>query len=425
VNEFADDVDLAATFPTFYAYDEDNHRDSAGVSIYSSGWVKYITAANPLVPVNGYAANMGANAAAKTINATGIVNSGNLTRTLYNHNRVYTKGFNLAGNPYPSPINWNAASGWTKTNIDNALYYFDASTTDQYTGTYSTYINGISSNGIANGIIPSMQGFFIHVSNGSYPVSATLAMDNRVRVNNLTPVFHKSETAQGQPLVRLSAAYEYKDVVDPVVVYFDASASQGFDQMFDALKLMNTDLNVPNLYAVTPQTDLLSISALPLPADSITRVPLGIKTEKAGWIILNASNLENIPSGLNVYLSDEATGRVLNLQQIPTYRVNISPGSVNNRFALLFSEKEINGVINESNVFYANIENGKLNVYVNLPVPGVSHLTIHNVLGQVMQQQDLYGNGQHEIDTRLTGGIYILSLQSQQGINSIKIYIPK
>jgi len=270
-----------------------------------------------------------------------------------------------------------------------------------------------------------MQGFFIHVSNGSYPVTATLAMDNRVRVNNLTPVFHKSETAQGQPLVRLSAAYEYKDVVDPVVVYFDATASQGFDQMFDALKLMNTDLNVPNLYTVTPQTDLLSISALPLPADSITRVPLGIKTEKAGWIILNASNLENIPSGLNVYLSDEATGRVLNLQKIPTYRVSLSPGSVNNRFALLFSEKEINGVINESNVFYANIENGKLNVYVNLPVPGVSHLTIHNLLGQVMQQQDLYGNGQHEIDTRLPGGIYILSLQSQQGINSIKIYIPK
>ena len=425
VNEFADDVDLAATFPTFYAYDEDNHRDSAGVSIYSSGWVKYVTTANPLVPVNGYAANMGANAAAKTINATGVVNSGNLTRTLYNHNRVYTKGFNLAGNPYPSPINWNAASGWTKTNIDNALYYFDASTTDQYTGTYSTYINGISSNGIANGIIPSMQGFFIHVSNGSYPVTATLAMDNRVRINNLTPVFHKSETAQELPLVRLSAAYENKNVIDPVVVYFDANASQGFDQMLDALKLMNTDLNVPNLYAVTPQTDLLSISALPLPADSITRVPLGIKTEKAGWVILSAANLDNIPSGLNVYLADDATGRVLNLQQIPTYRVNISPGSVNNRFALLFSEKEINGIINESNVFYANIENGKLKVYVNLPFANESRLTILNVLGQVMQQQTLYGNGQHDIDTRLTGGIYILSLQSQQGINSIKIYIPK
>ena len=64
-------------------------------------------------------------------------------------------------------------------------------------------------------------------------------------------------------------------------------------------------------------------------------------------------------------------------------------------------------------------------MYVNLPTANESRLTILNVLGQVMQQQDLYGNGQHEIDTRLTGGIYILSLQSQQGINSIKIYIPK
>ena len=50
---------------------------------------------------------------------------------------TYTKGFNLVGNPYPSAIDWDAASGWTKTNIDNAVYYFKASATDQYGGTYS------------------------------------------------------------------------------------------------------------------------------------------------------------------------------------------------------------------------------------------------------------------------------------------------
>ena len=115
--------------------------------------------------------------APNTVDVTGVVNNGNLSVTLYNHNNTYTQGFNLVGNPYPSPIDWNASAGWTKTNIDNALYYFKASTTDQYGGTYSTYINGISSDGVVNNIIPSMQGFFIHVSDGTCPVTGTLAIE--------------------------------------------------------------------------------------------------------------------------------------------------------------------------------------------------------------------------------------------------------
>ena len=123
---------------------------------------------NVLVPWHGYAVNFGSNAAPNTVDVTGVVNNGTLTVTLYNHNNTYTKGFNLIGNPYPSPIDWDAAAGWTKTNIDNALYYFKASTTDQYGGTYSTYINGISATGGTTNIIPSMQGFFVHVSRRSF-----------------------------------------------------------------------------------------------------------------------------------------------------------------------------------------------------------------------------------------------------------------
>ena len=113
VNGFSSYVNLAATFPTFYYYLEDT---------VSSGWKNYTTAANFLNPMQGYAANFGSAAVAETVAVVGVVNNGSMSITLYNHNQPYTLGFNLVGNPYPSPINWNAASGWTKTNIDNALY---------------------------------------------------------------------------------------------------------------------------------------------------------------------------------------------------------------------------------------------------------------------------------------------------------------
>ncbi|MCU0409655.1 MAG: hypothetical protein MUD02_11970, partial [Bacteroidales bacterium] len=144
VSEFGDDMNLGAAFTTFYRYDETRS---------SSGWVNYKTGTNILVPMYGYAVNFGAIHGPNTVDITGRVNNGSLSLTLYNNNRPFTKGFNLVGNPYPSPIDWEAASGWTKNNIDNALYFFKSSNSDQFSGTNSTYINGVSSDGDADSFL--------------------------------------------------------------------------------------------------------------------------------------------------------------------------------------------------------------------------------------------------------------------------------
>ena len=196
VSEFGDDLDLGASFPSFYRYDENRT---------TSGWVTYVTTTDPLNLLEGYAAFFGASGVPLTADVSGEVNNGSLSVTLYNHNNTFTQGFNLVGNPYPSPINWDSPSGWIKTNIDDALYYFKASATDEYGGTYSTYINGISSDGLATAVIPSMQGFFIHVSDGSYPVTGTLGLNNSVRITDLTHPFLKSEKQAQFPLIRLGA----------------------------------------------------------------------------------------------------------------------------------------------------------------------------------------------------------------------------
>ncbi|MEI6060779.1 MAG: T9SS type A sorting domain-containing protein, partial [Bacteroidota bacterium] len=425
VNEFADEVDLSASFPTFYSYNEDNHRDSLGIAIYSTGWTRYIVPTNVLLPMNGYAANFGISIPAKTVNITGEVSNNILTtQTLYNHDRIYTHGFNLAGNPYPSPIDWNATSGWTKTNIDNALYFFDAGSSNQYTGTYSTYINGVSSNGIANNIIPSLQGFFVHVTNGQFPVTASFGMDNRVRINNLSTSFHKSSYDERHPIIRLTAIYENEKMADPAVVYFNDFATSGFDQMFDALKLMNTDISVPNLYALTPKEEKLSISGIPYPADSITKSPLGLITEQSGWIYLTALDIKDISSGLRVYLSDNKTGLIQDLQQNPVYHVYLDKGTSDNRFALLFSTKDLVHIPREKDTFFADIENGKLNIFVELARGNEARLSVSNMLGQILFQNDHLGDGAHQFDYHFPAGIYILTLYSQQGAHSQKLYIP-
>ncbi|MBK7488868.1 MAG: hypothetical protein IPI74_03445 [Bacteroidales bacterium] len=102
VSEFADDMNLASSFPLFYRYME---------SRTSSGWVAYNTGTALLNPMEGYSVNFGSVDLPGTVDVTGVVNNGAVNVTLQNHNHQFTKGFNLAGNPYPSPVNWNAAGG--------------------------------------------------------------------------------------------------------------------------------------------------------------------------------------------------------------------------------------------------------------------------------------------------------------------------
>lgn len=211
VSEMSGEVNLLDSFGSVWRFDE---------SLASNGWVKYTTATDTLKPMNGYAFQFGNIAGAKTISMTGVVNNGDLTLTLINHNQVYTKGFQLVSNPYPSPINWDAP-GWGRSNIDSAIYYFDASDTSQYTGTYKSYINGVSSDGTANNFIPAMQGFFVHVKDGSYPVTGALGFHNSIRLTSIATTYrHLNGETPAVPLIRLLANFAGIKRKDAAVIYF-------------------------------------------------------------------------------------------------------------------------------------------------------------------------------------------------------------
>jgi hypothetical protein len=357
---------------------------------------------------------------------TGVVNNGNLSVTLYNNNNPYTLGFNLIGNPYPSPIDWDAGAGWTKTNIDDALYYFKASATDQYGGTYGTYINGISSDGLATSIIPSMQGFFIHVSNGSFPVTGTLAMNNSVRITDKTHSFLKSAMIYSDPLLRLAAAFSDDTTsYDPVVIYLDAKATEGFDSRSDALKLYNTDLKVPNLYAVCSNGSKLSIDALPA-IDSLTIVPLGLKINRSGNVIFKIRNIGSDFSNLNISISDVITGMEQDLIAGNEYIVNLNTGDYKNRFYLNFRNSVITGatqITPEEESFTIFCFQGILKTDIKLLLGGKGTLQIISLTGQMLFNQKVYETGHYEYNPGLKEGIYIATFISGNKKISKKIII--
>ncbi|HEY3371327.1 MAG TPA: Calx-beta domain-containing protein [Prolixibacteraceae bacterium] len=424
VAEFSPEVDLSSTFPSFFKYDE-NNSDPAHITNYTSGWVKYNTPANLLFPMVGYAANFGPQVTASniTVDMTGGVNNGDLQIALFNRDREFTQGFNLVGNPYPSPINWNAA-GWTKTNIDNALYFFNASG-DQYSGTYSSYAGGVSTD-VGDNVIAAMQGFFVHVSDGVYPVNGVLGINNSVRINNLNPVFKKA-VVDNRTILRFTANLETQDAIDDaMVIYFDQTAKLSFDRDLDALKMANTDLLVPNLYTITPESKKLSINGMPLPTDSISKIPLGISTFTEGWVTIQAKDISQLPANLYIYLVDAETSTTLNLKQLPDYRFYLKTGQYNNRFTLVFSQSELNGpTIAAGKLFTLSRSGDLLLVKVNLGSNVKGNLLVTNLLGQKLMQRAVVGNETVEINPSVSTGVYVITLISGKLTHSEKIIMRK
>lgn len=427
VSEFGDDMNLNIN-ESLDAWNE--NRMVYGNPGY--GFYNFNNPTNVLAPLAGYAVQFGNVSLPNTVDITGVVNNGSLSVILYNHNQTFTTGFNLVGNPYPSPINWNAP-GWTKTNIDDALYFYRTDPADQYGGTYSTYINGLSNDGNASNIIQSMQGFFIHVKGvAPYPVAGLLGLDNSVRINNNTQAFLKksafrSEEVKGEaPLLRLTAAYSNDPSAgDHLLIYMDENATPLFDSKLDAVKFFNVSFNTPNLYAYSNDGTKLTIDALPFPEDRLQDIPLGLNLYKDGEIVFRIKDFLGIFPANSVSLYDGFNGEVHDLLSEPEYRVTLNAGDYNNRFWLNFGSipTESNKSRSELPFFKVYTSGGVLFADINC-VSGTSGLlTINNLTGQAIYNTKVYTNGHFEYNPMVPDGIYIVSFVSGNFRATQKIYL--
>lgn len=434
---YMDFQDPVTEFPNFYRYDENRRAvvDSLDLDLDATGWTVYTNPDNNLNVAEGYALNFGTSTDAQTIELIGQVNNGPISsRQLENNHREYTKGFHLVGNPYPSPIDWNAAQGWTRDSIDDGIYFFTASDDNQYTGTYTAYVNDISTgdsnvDGSSENIIPSMQGFFIKVSNSDTQdlITGSFGMDNRVRTNNFNQEFYRSQITEQKSLLRLEAGFKGANRKDAMVIYFSSYASPDFEKELDAHKLMNTDPAVPSFYNITTDKKELAINAIPFPESrSYKKIPLGIKADQNGQMQINLASIENLSPNFNIYLIDHEKGIGQNLTEKPDYTFTIKSGTHNSRFELMFSEEEVpSPAIAFNEPFDVKVEDGNVVIELNLEENQHGILRASTITGQILQIKEGRGKDQVTFDGITSDGVYIINLQVGKARHAKKVVIKK
>ncbi len=341
----------------------------------------------------------------KTLEFTGALNTGAQSVAL-----TYTSGmgdgWNLVGNPYPSAIDWNAASGWSKpAEMNNGVYFWDNSIAN-----YRYYLDGTGVNGGTN-IIPAMQGFFVKAT--ATPAT-NLGFANGIRVNNTTPAFYKSETTN--PFLRLQVTNG--NYSDETVVRFDANATSGADNAYDAWKLFAD--NVPQLYTSLDNNVDLAINTLPSVETSST-LPLNFKAGVTGNFTINATEILNFDAA-PVILTDNVLNVTQNLCTNPVYTFTANAGDNSDRFTLRFKSSTGIGENNKQNVkVYANGNT----IFIN---PGTTKLQgeviVYDILGnQIVKNRLNNESSVYSISLNNPMGYYMVKLISAQGVYTQKVFI--
>lgn len=240
-------------------------------------------------------------------------------------------GFNMVANPYPSTIDWDSPA-WVKTNVDDAIYFWQADLAQ-----YATYINGVSTNGASN-LIPSSQGFFIK-TNASSPV---LQANENIKAAGNPTFIRSSNSLTAGSLFR--AKLEGNNFKDEAIVRFAENATLNFDGKFDAVKLYSANAEVPSIALVTANKDL-SINTLPVDEPNLS-IPVRVKVGVSGNYSLSFEGLDIFDSKACVVFEDLKTGTKTDINNLGTYQFYMDDNTTAPRFIIHISKNPVLAIEN-------------------------------------------------------------------------------
>ena len=309
-------------------------------------------------------------------------------------------GYNLVPNPYPSSIDWNAATGWVKANIDNATWIWNGSNLitpygPGIVGNYAAYVNGSGTNGGSRYIAPG-QAFFVK-TNAASPV---LTMTDAVRLHNATPFLKSGESIADLLRVKATA----NNYSDEVVVRFAGDATPDADAAFDAEKMYGLE-QAPQLYTLTQNMEKLSINSLPFSTEA-TEVPMSFELAANTTCKLTFSEMASFEPETNIFLEDLLTGAKINLRQQNVYTFDHLTGNDPNRFKLWFGNVT---AIPETTTQTAKMWINGNNLYINTTeLKGQQAMVeVYNPAGQRLLSKSMVLNELTTLELNLKGFVIV------------------
>ncbi len=398
----------------------------SGTTVYTNAWTSVPNTTTTLSAGTGYNVFVRGNRsqgcalldgtnptpADVTLSGTGTLQTG-ATSLAVTYNAAKGEGWNLVGNPYASPIDWDA-TGWTKTNIDNSVWIYRPA--GNHYASWNSAL-GVGTN-FGTSIIESGNAFFVK-ANGASPAlsleesskSATSASGNMFKTNAkvLRALFVKRGELQDEAIVAIAP-----------------NASNGVDEM-DSEKMSNPSLNIYSVSEANKKNAINTISEVA----SQTIIPMGIGTTFTGTHEISFKG-ENEFAAYDVLLEDKYAGTITLINEKARYSFEVNSdlnSKGEGRFYLIFVNRgDVNYLKNIQGVYKGIV--GNVSMYPN-PTIGTTKVNateltgsnaqvkLYNALGQELESfSKEISNGSVSFDMDLTNrnaGVYFVEVSDAAG----------
>ena len=294
-------------------------------------------------------------------------------------------GYNLLGNPYPSPIDANRIL-ITNPGL-NTLYFWThrvaASGGSYPVNNFASYtiLGGAASQGgsiIPNGTIQTGQGFYVQTSTAN-----NVFFENEIRREaNVSTQFFRNESNNNRSTTekhRIWLNLKGTDLdYNQILVGYINGASSGVDQLIDGEVLDKSKTMIYNLISDTEY--VIQGRALPFSDEDI--VHLGLKVIEAGNYEIALENLDGLFIAQDVFIKDNLTGTIHDVKQ-GNYSFNSQAGVFNDRFELVYKNAVLSSDDFESlNIVNAYSLNGILNIVSSNTT--IKSVEAYDILGKVI-----------------------------------------
>ncbi len=339
------------------------------------GWV--VRSSGVLENGKGYSAYL---SNGSTFDFTGTPNSG-FTMALLDNSAsgvIDAEGWNLVGNPFPSPISRNDV---INAGVSDAQYY---QTSGTYQGTYSPYLPGSN---IAIG-----QGFQVYTNN---PFS-TLMFDNNMRNTNPATWYENENWFEHKLEISVSG----NGKADKTILFYNNEASENYEPMFDVVK-RNSKKAYPTL---STENNNKNLALNGMSVDDIGQtVPLNLSSGTDGNFILHFEGKESFPFNTTIYLKDLFTNTIHNIEN-GDYSFSSLENDNQNRFELIF----IPTIDITTTKVSCSGENGSIKLSSSIGIENRTFdLSLNN---EIIATNDLIN-----LDNSLSEGVYTLKVIDKFG----------
>jgi len=408
---FAGSSGYAAGFTSLYSYSE------ATMGLAINGYVAPTNATDVIANGKGYMVYLGTgftNTSAIAIDATGAVRQGNfnlpITYTASTPTAIPTDdGWNLVANPYCSTIDWNSAL-WTKTNIANATYIYNADIQN-----YATYVGGVGTNGGTN-IIAQNQAFWVKAT----AASPVLQANEGIKISSNASFLKSTQTATVEDsLIRIKISKVGESLMDEAVIRFCDAATNNFDDEFDASERVTLAANGVNIYTSINNFDysINSVSNIDVP----NNISVPVKISEVGSYSIELT----IPSMLNgnLFWKDNELGTQTPMQSNNVINYSFTDTATTaQRFEIVFTSfaTKSNTVSVGNNCYTVYPNPSKNNISIYSPKAENLNVLITDVSGKVVYNSQVKTTQIIDV-SNISSGVYTIKIVGQNNVSIQKI----